>query len=59
MSKNSTATDVLEVIESPDLGELVDLDEGSGHRVIKGLLIMVGVAVIAAAVAAIVSRRDA
>lgn len=55
MSKNSTATEVLEVIETPDLAEL---DEASSHGVIKGLLIAIGIAVIAAAVATIFSRRS-
>ncbi len=55
MSKNSTATDVLEVIESPDLAEL---DEATSHGVMKGILIAVGVAVIAAAIATIFSRRQ-
>jgi hypothetical protein len=55
MSKNSTATDVLEVIESPDLAEL---DEATSHGVMKGILIAVGVAVIAAAIATIFSKRQ-
>ncbi|MEO8106392.1 MAG: hypothetical protein ABI720_03660 [Actinomycetes bacterium] len=54
MSKNTTTTELLEVIESPDLA---DLDDASSHGVMKGLLIAVGIAVIAAAVATIFSRR--
>jgi hypothetical protein len=50
----TTTTDVLEIIESPDLAQL---DEASSHGVIKGILIAVGIAVIAAAVATIFSRR--
>lgn len=55
MSKNTTTTEVLEVIESPDLA---DLDDASGHGFMKGILIAVGIAVLAAAVAAIFSRRS-
>ena len=50
----TTTTDVLEIIESPDLAQL---DDASSHGVIKGILIAVGIAVIAAAVATIFSRR--
>lgn len=50
----TTTTDVLEIIETPDLAQL---DEASSHGVIKGILIAVGIAVIAAAVATIFSRR--
>jgi hypothetical protein len=50
----TTTTDVLEIIESPDLAQL---DDASSHGVMKGILIAVGVAVIAAAVATIFSRR--
>ncbi|MGB2840728.1 MAG: hypothetical protein WBC76_12960 [Actinomycetes bacterium] len=55
MSKNTTATEMLEVIEAPDLAEL---DDASGHGFMKGLLVVVGIAVIAAAVATIFSRRE-
>jgi hypothetical protein len=56
MSTATAADDVLEIIESPDLTEL---DEASSRGFVKGILIAVGVAVIAAAVAAIFSRlRD-
>ncbi len=51
----TTTTDVLEIIESPDL---VQLDEAASHGVIKGILIAVGEAVIAAAIATIFSRRS-
>lgn len=54
MSTTTTAGDVLEIVESPDLSEL---DEVSSHGILKGILIAVGVAVIAAAVAALISRR--
>ena len=50
----TTTTDVLEIIESPDLAQL---DDASSRGVIKGILIAVGIAVIAAAVATIFSRR--
>jgi hypothetical protein len=50
----TTTTDVLEIIESPDLGQL---DDASSHGVMKGILIAVGIAVIAAAVATIFNRR--
>jgi len=50
----TTTTDVLEIIESPDLAQW---DDDSGHGVLKGILIAVGIAVIAAAVATIFSRR--
>ena len=55
MSKNATTTEMLEVIETPDLEEL---DDASGHGFMKGILIAVGIAVIAAAVATIFSRRE-
>ena len=55
MSETTTAADVLEIIDSPDLAEL---DEASSHGVLKGILIAVGVAVIAAAIATIFSRRN-
>ncbi len=55
MSKNATTTEVLEVIETPDLAEL---DEATSHGMMKGILIAVGVAVIAAAIATIVSKRQ-
>lgn len=51
----TTTTDVLEIIESPDLGLL---DDASSHGVLKGILIAVGIAVIVAAVATIFSRRS-
>ncbi len=51
----TTTTDVLEIIESPDLDQW---DDDSGHGVLKGILIAVGIAVIAAAVATIFSRRS-
>lgn len=54
MSKTTTAEDVLEIVESPELAEL---DEASSRGFLKGILIAVGVAVFAAAVAAIFSRR--
>ena len=54
MSTATAVEDVLEIVESPDLSEL---DEASGRGFLKGILIAVGVAVIAAAVAAIFSRR--
>ena len=50
----TTSTDVLEIFESPDLAEL---DVASSRGVMKGILIAVGIAVIAAAVATIFSRR--
>jgi hypothetical protein len=50
----TTTTDVLEIIESPDLDQW---DDDSGHGILKGILIAVGIAVIAAAVATIFSRR--
>jgi len=55
MSTNTTTTDVLEVIESPDIA---DLDDASSHGFMKGILVAVGIAVIAAAVAAIFSKRS-
>ncbi|MCZ3388976.1 MAG: hypothetical protein LH645_07590 [Actinomycetia bacterium] len=51
----TTATDVLEIIESPDLAQF---DDGPSHGVMKGILIALGIAVIAAAVATIFSRRS-
>lgn len=51
----ATTTDILEVIESPDLSALED---ASSHGFVKGILIAVGIAAIAAAVATIVSRRN-
>ena len=54
MSTSTAAKDVLEIVESPDLSEL---DEANSRGFLKGILIAVGVAVIAAAVAAIFSRR--
>ncbi len=50
----TTTSDVLEIIESPDLAQL---DDASGRGLVKGILIAVGIAVIAAAVATIFSRR--
>jgi hypothetical protein len=55
MSDTSTAPDVLEIVESPDIAALED---ATGHGVLKGILIAVGVAVIAAAIATIFSRRS-
>jgi uncharacterized membrane protein (DUF485 family) len=55
MSDTTTAPDVLELIESADLAAL---DEAKGNGVLKGILIAVGVAVIAAAIATIFSRRS-
>ena len=54
MSQTTTTTDVLEIIESPDFAEL---DVASNRGVMKGILIAVGIAIIAAAVATIFSRR--
>lgn len=54
MSDTAAAPDVLEIVESPDLAVL---DEASGRGVLKGILIAVGVAVVAAAIAAVFSRR--
>ncbi len=56
MSKNTTMAEGLEVIEAQDLAEL---DDASGHGFVKGIVIAVGIAVIAAAVATIFSRRQA
>lgn len=54
MSTTSAAADTLEVVETPDLTQL---DEANSRGLLKGILIAVGVAVIAAAVAATFSRR--
>lgn len=51
---SQTTTDVLEIIESPNLAAL---DDASGHGVMKGILIAGVIAVIAAVVATILSRR--
>ena len=50
----TTIADVPQIFESPDLAEL---DVASSRGVMKGILIAVGIAVIAAAVATIFSRR--
>lgn len=50
----SAAPDVLEIVEIPDLAET---DERSGHGFLKGIVISVGIAVIAAAIAKVFSRR--
>jgi hypothetical protein len=54
MSETSTAADVLEIFESPELDEV---DEAAGRGVLKGVLIAVGLAVFATALATILRRR--
>ena len=52
MSQTTTTT-----LRSSRPQDFAQLDEASSHGVIKGILIAVGIAVIAAAVATIFSRR--
>lgn len=49
----TTASDTLEVIESPD-----ELASDDGHGVLKGLLLALGVAAVVAAVVGWLSRRS-
>jgi hypothetical protein len=51
----TTTTDRLEIVEVP---ELADLDQAKSRGLLKGILIAAGVAIIAAAIATIFSRRS-
>jgi hypothetical protein len=51
----TTTADRLEIVEVP---ELADLEQAQSHGLLKGILIAAGVAIIAAAIATIFSRRS-
>jgi hypothetical protein len=48
-------TDRLEIVELPDAAEL---EKAKSHGLLKGILIAAGVAIIAAAIATVFSRRS-
>jgi hypothetical protein len=51
----TTTADRLEIIEVP---ELADLEQAKSRGLLKGILIAAGVAIIAAAIATVFSRRS-
>lgn len=51
----TTTADRLEIIEVPELAEL---EQAKSRGVLKGILIAAGVAIIAAAIATVFSRRS-